>query len=203
MITPREYLSWSSMDLLERSEQKWIEQYIYGQKNRINRGMAFGKTMADALEKDESSGDVLLDLTIEQIPKFEIMDQPFTSHIKTGKKTIQIHCRPDTMKKDMSAFKEYKTGQGEWTQKKVDENGQITFYATGMYLKTGKIPNDIELVHVMTEKEDEGALDARIRATGDIKRYKTVRTTAQVLNMMVRMKKAWERIEQISERELL
>jgi len=203
MITPREYLSWSSMDLLERNEQKWIEQYFYGQKNRINRGMAFGKTMADSLEKNEASGDVLLDLVIERIPKFEIMDKPFIADMKIGKKTIQIYCKPDTMKEDMSAFKEYKTGQGGWTQKKVDENGQIIFYATGMYLKKGKIPADIELVHMETEKVDEEQLDSKLRVTGEIKRYKTVVTMVKVLNMMSRMKKAWARIEEISEKELI
>lgn len=202
-MTPREYLSWSSMDLLERDEKKWIEQYIYGQKNRINRGMAFGKIMADSLETSEASGDIMLDLTIERIPKFEIMDQPFTAELKVGKKIIHIHCRPDTMKSDMSAFKEYKTGQESWSQKKVDNHGQITFYTTGMFLKTGKIPQDIELVHIETEKEYKGALDSKLRATGEIKRYKTVRTMSQVLNMMVRMKKAWEKIEKITEQELL
>jgi hypothetical protein len=202
-MSPREYLSWSSMDLLERSEEKWIEQYIYGKRNRINRGMAFGKVMADSLETSEASGDIMLDLTIERIPKFEIMDQPFTADLKVGKKIIQIHCRPDTMKKDMSAFKEYKTGQEAWSQKKVDNNGQVTFYTTGMFLKTGKIPQDIELVHIETEKENMEALDSKLRATGEIKRYKTVRTMSQVINMMVRMKKAWARIEELTEKELL
>ena len=191
------------MDLLERSEEKWIEQYIYGKRNRINRGMAFGKVMADSLENDEASGNILLDLVIERIPKFEIRDVPFTAELKTGKKIINIHCRPDSMKKDMSAFKEYKTGQAGWTQKKVDEHGQITFYATGMYLKTGKIPHDIELVHIVTEKEDEGVPNSKLRATGEIKRYKTVRTMSQVLNMIIRMKRAWDKIEKITERELL
>ncbi len=202
-MTPRAYLSWSSMDLLERNEQKWIEQYIYGQKNRINRGMAFGKEMSESLEKGEASGDIMLDLVIERMPKFEIRDIPFTADLKNGKKIIQIHCRPDTMKKDMSAFKEYKTGQAEWTQRKVDENGQITFYATGMYLTTGKIPSDIELVHVQTEKEEPENPYSKLRVTGDIKRYKTSRNMSQVLNMMVRMKKAWAKIEQITEKEVL
>jgi len=204
MITPREYLSWSSMDLLERNEKKWIEQYIYGQKNRINRGMAFGKIVADSLERDEASGDVMLDLALERVPKFEIRDKPFTAELKIGKKTIQIYCKPDTMKEDMSEFKEDKSGpKGSWNQKKVDENGQITFYATGMYLKTGKIPQDIELVHIVTEKEDIEQLDSKLRATGEIKRYKTIRSMSQILNMMVRMKKAWGRIEEITEKELI
>lgn len=192
------------MDLLERSEEKWIEQYIYDQKYRSNNGQEFGKSMAEALENDEASGDILLDLVIERIPRFEIRDKPFTADLKIGKKTIIIYCKPDTMKEDMSAFKEDKSGpEKTWTQKKVDENGQITFYATGMFLKTGKIPQDIELVHVFTEKEDEGSLDSKSRATGKFRRYKTVRTMSQVLNMLVRMKRAWARIEEITERELL
>ncbi len=193
----------SSMDLLERDEQKWKRIYLEGEKNRINRGMAFGKVMADGLEKAELTGDLELDLVIEKIPKYENMDVAIFAEIKDKAGNIPLIAKPDTHKNDFSEFKEYKTGQTAWTKKKVDEFGQITFYATVMFIKTGKIPHNIELVHIVTEKEDPEQLESKLRATGEMKRYPTQRTMSQILNMMVRMKKNWRRIEQICEEELL
>ena len=203
MITPRPYLSWSSMDLFERSIEKWKEVYLYGLKLRVNRGMAFGKQMAEGLEHEEATGDAVLDLLMERLPKFEIMDQPVECLLKNGKNPIPILIKPDTMKADGTAFKEYKTGQEPWTRKRVDESGQITFYATGLFLKTGKIPTDIELVHIQTEKQLNGSLEGKIGATGAINRHPTARNMAQVLNMMVRMKRAWEGIQKITTEEIL
>jgi hypothetical protein len=203
MLTPRPYLSWSSMDLFERSVEQWKQVYLYGQKMRVNRGMAFGKQMAEGLEHGEATGDAVLDLLMERLPKFEIMDQAVTCELKNGKKPIPILIKPDTMKTDMTAFKEYKTGQEKWSKKRVDESGQITFYATGLFLKSGKIPTDIELVHVMTAKMGDGSLDAKLGATGDIYRHPTQRNMGQILNMMVRMKKAWEGIQKVTAEELL
>lgn len=203
MLTPRPYLSWSSMDLFERNIEQWRQVYLYGQKMRINRGMAFGKQMAEGLEHDEATGDSVLDLVMAKLPKFEIMDQPVECELKNGKNIIPILIKPDTMKADMTAFKEYKTGQEPWSRKRVDESGQISFYATGLFLKTGKIPTDIELVHVQTTKMGNGSLDDKIGATGAINRHPTVRSMGQILNMMVRMKKCWEKIGQITAEELL
>ena len=203
MLTPRECLSWSSMDLLERNVEKWKETYFENKKRGINRGEAFGKAMANGLENDEETGDAVLDLVISQIPKFELMDIAFTAEIKDKAGNIPVLAKPDTYKADYSAFKEYKTSQSAWTQKKVDTFGQITFYATVCFLKTGKIPHDIELVHVLTEKEDPERLESKIRATGEIKRYYTHRKMSDILNMMVRMKKAWRLIEKICEEELI
>lgn len=198
-MTPRKYLSWSSMDLLERNEQGWIDHYIFDKPVRVNRGMAYGKAMADGLENGEATGDPLLDVVITRLPKFELMDKEFRAEIKDGKKRVPILMKIDTAKEDLSAFKEYKTSQEPWTQKKADDSGQVTFYATGIYLITGKIPHDIELVNALTEADEMG----RLSATGDILRFPTRRTTAQIINMIVRMKKAWVRIEQITEEQLV
>lgn len=191
------------MNLFERSVEKWKEVYLYGQKIRINRGMAYGKQMAEGLEYGEATGDDVLDMIIEKLPKFEIMDKPVECELKTGRgqEPILILIKPDTMKADMTAFKEYKTGQQHWNKYKVDNFGQITFYATGLFLKTGKIPTDIELVHIQTAKLGNGSLDANIGATGAILRYPTERNMSQVINMMVKMKKVWNGIQKICKEE--
>lgn len=204
-MTPRDYLSWSSLDLFEKSVESWKDRYLFGKKAFVNRGMAYGKAMAEGLEHDRLTGDMEMDLIMERLPKFEVMDKEFRAETKArdSKKVITMLCKPDTMKADMSAFKEYKTGQGGWSQAKVDSAGQITFYATGMYLRTGRIPSDIELVHVLTEKDPEAALEGKIRATGEIRRYRTRRDMLQILAMIARIRKAWDGIEKTCEEALL
>ncbi|MFZ3032285.1 MAG: hypothetical protein WA082_04570 [Candidatus Moraniibacteriota bacterium] len=204
MITPRPYLSWSSMNLFESNLEGWKRVYLYGEQMRVNRGMAFGRIMAEGLEHDEMTGDPVLDMIMAQLPKFEIMDQPVNAILKNGKEEIPLLAKPDTMKADMTAFKEYKTGQAPWSRKQVDESGQITFYATVLFILTQRIPHDIELVHVQTAKVvGKEAVDARIGATGAIHRHPTSRNMSQILNMMIRMKRAWEGIQRVTAEEML
>ncbi len=220
-MTPKPYLSQSSMILLEKNPEKWKEVYLYGGRMPINRGMAFGKKMATALENDEDTDDIELNAIMVTIPKFEVRDKIIQDpngveveyynretdkieivklpYIKDGNTKIPILCKPDTSKLDLTGFKEYKTSQKRWTQRQVDENDQITFYATGMYLITKKIPIDIELDEIETMTNEKG----QVVATGKVYRHHTVRSMSQILNMMVRMKKAWSTINKICEEELI
>lgn len=199
MITPRPYLSFSQMTLFEMSPEKYIQKYIYEEKERISRNIALGKQLADGLENGELSGDPLLDLVMAKMPKFELMDKPFETELKNGKEVIKILAKPDTMKPDMTAFKEYKTSTRAWTQKMADESGQITFYTTAIWLKTGRIPSDIELVCATTEYDENGAL----RPTGTIIRLRTIRHMSDIIKMTLRMRKSWEGIKKLCEKELL
>ena len=187
------------MTLFEMSPEKYADQYLFGKKQRINRNMAYGSLLADGLEAGESTGDPLLDLMMARLPKFELMDKSFEADLPNGKETIKILAKPDTAQADYTAFAEYKTSVRKWTQKMVDESGQITFYATAMWLKTGKIPQDIELVDVVVGYEPDG----RIQPTGDILRFPTKRTMVDMIKMTGRMKRAWTGIKALCEKELL
>ena len=81
----------------------------------------------------------------------------------------------------------------------VDDSGQITFYATAIWLATGKIPQDIELVCATTEYGEDGSL----QVTGDIFTFPTKRTLVDIIKMTTRIKKAWAGIKSICEKELL
>jgi len=198
-MTPKPYLSFSQMTLVERSPQKYIEQYIYGEKQRTNRNMAYGSMLAEGLENDKASGDPILDLMMAKIPKFELMDKAFQVELKLKDKIIPLLAKPDTAKKDYSAFKEYKTSLRKWTSKMADESGQITFYATCMWLKTKKIPSDIELVDVQVEYLPDGSL----QPTGEMFIFKTKRTMVDIIKMIARIKRAWIKINELCEKELL
>ena len=81
----------------------------------------------------------------------------------------------------------------------MDKDSQITYYATGLYIISGKIPEDIELVHAVTEKDDDG----RLHLTGEIIRYRTKRTLLDIMKMKVRIKKAWKEIGAMVELDII
>jgi len=199
-MTPREYLSWSSLDLLERSEERWKAQYLRGEKPPTSRAMTFGSKVADALETGEMTGDLELDLVIEQFPKLGIQDQMVMAELNRGrgKNPIPLLAKPDTRNEDYSAFREYKTGTEPWTQKKVDAWGQITFYAVVGYIIRGKLVPEIWLDWAPTQRNEDGT----ISVMGTVKSFRTNRTMADILRMMLRMRRAWDRIEKLTEQEL-
>lgn len=200
MLTPRDHLSFSQMTLFERSPELYKRQYIYGQKPRESINMQYGSQLANGLEHDETTGDPILDLMMCHLPKYELMDIPFEVGLPDGKEIITILAKPDSMKADCSAFYEYKCSTRKWTQKIVDDSDQLTFYAMAMWLKTHKIPQEIELCVV--EVEYIGTR-GKLRPTGQIKRFKTKRTMLDIIKMTSRAKKAWKGIKELCEKELL
>lgn len=186
------------MSLFERSPEEYAAKYLWGRKERISRNMAWGSQLAKALENEESSGDPLLDVVMARLPKFELMDKPLEAKLPDPKGWIPILAKPDTCKADYSAFKEYKTSTRKWTQKMADDSGQISFYATAIWLKTKKIPQDIELICAGTRYESGG----QMTVTGEMWRFPTKRTLADCLKMTKRMRNAWHGIVALCEKEL-
>lgn len=186
------------MTTFEMSPEKYAEKYIYEKQERTSRNMAYGSLMAKGLEDDLATGDPALDMMMARLPKFELMDKPLEADLKDGKEVIHLLAKPDSAKKDYTAFLEYKTSVRDWTQKMADDSGQITFYATTIWLKTGSIPQDIELVDVRVKYDEEG----RLTPTGDILRFPTKRTMVDIIKMVSRMKRAWAGIKKLCEEEM-
>lgn len=211
-MRPRSYLSHSQKKCWKTNPEEYVKKYLFDKQQFITKEMKFGSKMAIALEEDELTGDILLDQVMMEIPKFEMRDQPSNVDLKVGKDVIPLFGKMDTRKADHSAFKEYKTGKdgkGGWTQKKVDEDSQITFYATMCFLLTKEVPGDIELVWIITEDEveigegGEPYKTGRIVPTGELRRFTTHRTMAHVINEMADMRKVWREIGERCEKELL
>lgn len=216
-MTPRSYLSFSQLTLWEMSPERYADQYLRGKAAPTSASMSYGSLLADGLESGDATGDPLLDLMAARIPKLERMDLPVEDQkgteivdphsgkawrvpvLKDGKTKIPLLAKPDTAAADYSAFKEYKTSVRPWTQRRADESGQLTFYAAAMWLVTGKVPADIELVCIVTEKE----ADWKVRPTGRMIRLPTRRTMVDVLKMTRRIKCAWAGIKKLCEEELL
>ena len=205
------------MTTFEMSEECYVEQYLYGKKQRITRNMQFGSMVAKSLEEDEATGDPMIDLMTAKLPKLDRNDLPIECRngvrtlferngnyyhipvLKHGKEEIPLMAVPDTASNDYRAFKEDKTSVRKWTQKMADESGQITFYTTAIWLGHKFIPDDIELINMVVAYDKDG----RIEPTGEIVRLKTKRTMGDVIKMTARIRKAWDRIGELCEKELL
>lgn len=194
---PRPYLSHRQLILWEQSPDAYIQTYFYGKTIPINRGMALGKQLADALEKDEETGDPIKDVVISQIHTYELRDREILATLKHRDGSMQVLAKPDSCKKDFSAFLEYKTGLVPWTQNAVDENSQLTFYATVLFLIAGKIPQ-IRLDHIQTRRNGQVP-----EFTGEINSFYTSRTVGQIMKMMVRMRKAWREIDEETNKRIV
>lgn len=161
--------------------------------------MQYGSAFATGLELEESTGDPLLDMMMSKIPKYEIRDVAFIVNLPDGKDSIPLMIKPDSYKKDFSALIEYKTSTRKWTQRDADNSDQITFYCVGFWLKTGQIPQNIELVQVQTIYDTKHAL----MPSGDVWRYRTKRNMQDIIKMTGRIRKIWKEINQRCELELL
>ena len=197
MIRPRPYLSWSQMNVLETSEKTYIKLYVHGESLPINRGMAYGSKMADAMENDEDTGDIALDFAMSLLPKAGTSEKEIDWEVMR----VPIFGKMDHAKEDLSLIDEYKTGvEKSWNQNKANksaEKGQLCFYATSIYFKTKKIPK-ARLSFVPTIKNDLG----QVEATGEVITFNVEVKLKNILEMAVRMKKAWKRIGEICEKEL-
>lgn len=217
------YLSYSSMVLFEVNPEEWIQKYIYNKTRRPNRNMLYGSMLADAMEKEELSGDLVLNLMMSKLPKYDLADKVIEDKkngvevlnphdgkkyivptLKNGKEYIPLLAKPDSAKSDYSAFIEYKTSTKKWTKKMVDEFGQVTFYALAMAIvnggaERGLIPQDIEFVVVKTKYTDGGHLVP----SGELWRCITTRSRLDLIKMTSRIRKAWAGIQTLVEKEVL
>lgn len=123
-------LSWSAYSCFNYSPGEWYRRYILGEKDPPNAEMKFGSFVGTSLAEDS---DFLPH--IKRFPSFE--------H-KLLFKVGRIFCIGfiDESFFECNKFKETKTGVGAWTQKKVDDHGQITMYALGLYLQKKINPDE-------------------------------------------------------------
>lgn len=185
--TPRPYLSWSQMNLIERNPEAYIKTYFQGYKFE-NEAMRLGKEVAEILEMDKICDNTMIENMRIMLPSYEKRE----FEIKTEKHGIQLLGKLDCFNRKGLVIGEIKTGK-KWTQKMVDEHGQLTFYALLVYLKYKKLPSKIYLHWAKTAEIDE-----ELQLTGEIKTFETKRDLLDILKFTSRIKNAWAEIEKLS-----
>ena len=185
--TPREHLSWSQLNLWEKSPAEYIQRYVYSE-NRTNPRMELGKAVAQMLESDEVQENKDLEFFRIFVPKFPEKEY----RIETVSNGIKLLGILDGWDPEKLYCGEYKTGSC-WTQKMADETGQLDFYALLLYLKYGIQPKDlrITLFWLPTILDPlEG-----VKLNGELKSFETRRTMRNVLEIAGRSMRAWKGIK--------
>lgn len=189
IITPRKYISWSQLQLFEKSPSKYAERYLEGIPLYPNKYLRLGKKLATRLETGKNSGNDLIEHVALMIPTY----QHYEYKIEIDYKGIPLLMKLDCFTTRQRKLGEVKTGK-KWTQRMVDKLDQLTFYATGVWLKFGVLPKKIFL-HWAETKEDK---NGKLRLTGKTKTFETTRTLVDIVRFRIRIKNAWEGIQALS-----
>lgn len=202
---PKGYLSYSAKELWKHSPQRYKELYFNNNKNFIlnNSGLTYGKIVADALENEVETGDLLTDAAMLLIPKYDIKDKEIQAEIKTKHGWVKVIGRPDSMDSDTKDFYEYKTGKGKWTAAKAQKHPQMVFYAMLIYLAYGVVLKDAALIWIQTEDvtkeygEDDWLTGSHVvvQPTGHVETFKVTFTLQQILECIAETTKIAKEIE--------
>jgi len=169
---PREYVSWSAMSCWEQSKTEWIKRYIKNQDTFQTDALRLGKKFAEEMELGLSM-DAEFQFLIELLPKME--KQEVEVDVMFGK--IKLRAKMDSAGE--IGFREYKTGSVPWDQKRVDEHGQLDFYALCRTLQGLRI-DEIWLDWLPTRNG---------KLTGEIRSFKRIVTKKHLEAMKKRIKK--------------
>lgn len=188
---PKGYLSYSQISRWLNDKQGYIDLYMDGRSElqRTNYGQQYGKMVADALEKQEETGDLLTDSAMLLLPKYDIADKEIVVEMKTKSGWIKLLIKPDSLDEKTKAIREYKTGKQPWTQKKADEHLQLKIYATGIYLKYKIVP-EVGLDWIQTEQ-----IGSEIKPTGHVESFTVNITLKDILETMALITRVAKEIE--------
>lgn len=178
---PRGYLSYSQIALWQGDPKRYAHIYFDNRDwMRVsNAGMEYGKEVAEALENEETTGDLLTDAAMLLIPKYDIRDKEIRTELKTRHGAIPLLGRPDMMDSATKSFYEIKTGKTKWTQKKAQDHFQIMFYAMMIYNIHKVVPPRVSLVWVETEDTQEG-----VKPTGRVEEFVINISLSDILHAM-------------------
>ena len=154
--------------------------------------LKLGKAFAEAVELEQEELPLGFEIAKMLIPRFEKKEFTLTGVVDD----VPIWGVLDGFDERDLVIHEIKTGTFEWTQDYVDKFGQLTFYSTLVYLNYGKLPSKIFLYWIPSRYEM-----GEFVLTSDIKIFETKRTIDDLLDMGVRIKGAWKRIQELYDEE--
>ncbi|MCI0336390.1 MAG: PD-(D/E)XK nuclease family protein [Acidobacteria bacterium] len=191
--SPRPYLSWSQIQLFERSPDLYVKKYIYGEDDPTTEAMRLGKSLAQALEMQKETGDDVLDNLLAVLPSYP--QREFKIEAALEGLEVPLYGVLDGFDEKRLRIGEYKSGR-LWNQEMVNESGQLKMYALMIWLKYKKIPSEVMLHWAKTQYNEGGELEF----AGEIKSFMADISLEDVLLFSGRVRKAWVDIKEISER---
>lgn len=123
--------SWSQHSAWEYDKNEWYKRYILGEKTPETPALVFGKKFAESVEFKTPMAPVII---------YSKTEHGVTANLD-GLNLVGYF---DTWEPDELKLVDHKTGK-VWTQKKVDETGQFTFYCLLNYLTLKVKPEDHDI----------------------------------------------------------
>ena len=193
MKRPKNHISWSQLLEWEKGPEA-SEKYISGGFQNIE--MDFGDKIHKGLKNGVDDPDVnFVRVWIPEPGEREVemeIEIAMGVKLKIGIDGLSFINGKGIMPEFSESIHidEYKTGKTPWTQKKVDNHGQITVYDLGIYIKHGIIPNNT-LWWIPTEEDEFGNIK---KANGIPKAFETTRSLYDIMAMKRRLVKAHKEI---------
>jgi len=161
-------LSWSSMNaFMEYDKEQWYESYVLGIRKPPNSAMKIGIDVGERIVSDPTF--------LPTIERPEIFEKNLSGIV--GGVKITGHLDGYT---PGAGIDEYKTSvsKDRWTQKKVDEWGQLTFYCLLVYIHFRIPPEKLRLRLYSIPIVEHGDFSYTV---GTPKMFKTKRTTLDIV----------------------
>lgn len=197
LLNPRGYLSWTQVDMWERSPERYIRQYVHGAAGFENSGMTFGKEVSQALENGAESDDTLMEALVAILPRYQLPEHEIRAILKTPYGNVELLGKLDTFGRDPIRFREYKTGRVPWTQAKANKHRQLLHYAALVYLLHGKLPTEVWLDWAETEE-----VDGEVRLTGKILSFHVKIDLRDVLEYLADVCRVAREIDEMYRKEI-
>lgn len=196
MKTPRPYLSWSQMNTLQCSEKEYIKIYFKNKPFKGNIYTTLGSRLAKRLEFKKQSKNKTLEIVAEKIltkadkAKSEV-------HINIKLDDVPLFSILDFYDEKNNIIREVKTGL-LWDQTKVDNHGQLLFYALTVYLKYNKIPEVyLDWAETRLVKFRNGGKNVLL--TGRVEAFKAENINLKtILVFSSKVRKVWKKIQELS-----
>lgn len=190
---PQGYISYSQLSLWNNDPERYAELYFDRQDflRSSNAAMEYGKAVADSLENEQDTGDLLTDSATLMLKKYDVRDKEIWTHLDTKEGRIPIIGKPDTMDSTSFDFREYKTGKNPWTKRRAQDHLQMKFYAMVIYLAHKKLLRDAWLDWIETETTPEGV----VVPTGYIESFRVTFSLTDILETMALTAKSAKEIE--------
>lgn len=166
-------VSWSQLSSWKYSKEQWFYKYVKGSAEDPNPAMVFGNVVGDTLGLDTSLVPKLNPhlIGVKEYP----MRVKMNDHWLIG---FADHYCPEK-----KVLNENKTSQktDRWTQKEVDEHGQLTMYALLLLLKDKVMPHELEIWLNFIHVAEGGDFQLYIPDPDGFKRFKTKRELVDVV----------------------
>ncbi len=181
---PKNYLSWTQLNLIEKSLFQYVKYYILGDEFPQTPEIIFGKKIAKAIELDDEDDVDFLKIK-HLLPVFPKKEFELTANICD----IPIYGKLDGFDEKNLIIYEVKTGKNEWDYERVKNHGQLDFYSLLVFLNYNQLPSSVQLFWIPTERVNND----EIKIIGDVYKFEIKKDMSDLLKIGIRIKNAWEK----------